>query len=170
MPTSERRRELDFGSLDEMLDDARCLLEGGYQRLRQWHLADVCRHLAIALCGSIDGIDFRPPWWMPLMRPVIRRSLFGKRRIPEGIKAPPVLTPASQSDDQHAEDKAALAELTQAVERFQAHTGPLQPSPVLGRLTHEQWREFHCIHAAHHLSFLLPRASAPARTPAPANA
>ena len=30
------------------------------------------------------------------------------------------------------------------------------PSPVLGKLSHEQWEQLHCRHAELHLSFLHP--------------
>jgi hypothetical protein len=51
----------------------------------------------------------------------------------------------------------AVEELRQAVERLLNHEGPFQESPLFGMLDKETLVRLHCIHTAHHLSFLVPK-------------
>jgi hypothetical protein len=84
--------------------------------------------------------------WFALGK-ILRHRVF-HRRFP----APAYMQPAATQDD-----PAALERLRQVIGRLKAHTGPMQPSPVFGKLTPEQWREVHLWHCEHHLSFLIPR-------------
>jgi len=45
-----------------------------------------------------------------------------------------------------------------SIRRFAEHPGEMQPSPLFGKMTRDQWTDLHLIHASHHLSFLLPKA------------
>ncbi len=158
-----KRRAIDFQALDGVVSEVRQLHENGYDCVGQWNLAQTCRHLAIGVRGTMDGMGFAMPFWMKFARPVIKWRLFRTRRIPEGIKAPPVLVPERGTGDNtdRADEAAAVAELAEAVHRLAQHRGPVHPSPVTGELTYDEWIQFHCIHAAHHLSFLLPRGGEP---------
>ena len=51
----------------------------------------------------------------------------------------------------------AVARLKDAYARWRQHTGPLYPSPLFGLLPREMITRGHLVHAAHHLSFLVPR-------------
>jgi hypothetical protein len=128
-------------------------LRAGYDRAGAWTLAQVCDHLARVIELSLDGFPSRMPWpmrlvarWLVLPR-FLRHQQF-RRRFP----APDYLQPPDG-----AEDRQSVERLRAAVERFQGHTGPLQPSPIFGALQREQWREVHLWHCEHHLSFLIPR-------------
>ena len=73
---------------------------------------------------------------------------------PDGVAAPlAVLVPPSGLDDR---EQAEL--LRAALARFAWHADPFPDHPYLGRLTREEWIRFHCLHAAHHLSFAVPTA------------
>jgi hypothetical protein len=128
-------------------------LAAGYDRAGIWTLAQMCHHLARVIELSLDGFPGRMPWvmrlgarWLVLPR-ILRHQVF-QRRFP----APDYLQPPDG-----AEDRQGIERLRSVVERFLEHTGPLQPSPIFGALTPEQWREVHLWHCEHHLSFLIPR-------------
>jgi hypothetical protein len=147
-----QRRNLRLVDFPAVLAEAE-RLGAGYDRAGTWSLAQVCDHLARVIELSLDGFPSRMPWpvrlvarWMMLPR-ILRHRQF-RRRFP----APGYLQPPDG-----AEDRQGVERLRSAVERFQKHTGPLQPSPVFGALTREQWREVHLWHCEHHLSFLIPR-------------
>jgi hypothetical protein len=149
------RRPLTLRDLDHAVADAEALLASGYDRAGTWGLAQVCDHLARPIEMSLDGFPSRFPWpmrvlarWFVLGR-ILRRKVI-RRRFP----APKEFVPAEGGDE-----RAAIERLRAAARRFEAHTGPVQPSPVFGRLTKEQWRSIHLWHCEHHLSFLLPRAA-----------
>ena len=48
--------------------------------------------------------------------------------------------------------------LRQAIAHYKASPGPVVPHVLLGPLIRSEWDRFHCIHAAHHLSFAVPKA------------
>lgn len=147
------RRTLRFPDYDAVLAEAESLLAGGYDRVGQWSLGQVCQHLAIVLERSLDGFPSLLPWpvqklarWLVLGR-LLRREVL-RRRYP----APAYLQPPVEADD-----AAGVARLRAVLGRVKAHTGPMAPSPIFGALTPEEWREVSLWHCEHHLSFLLPR-------------
>jgi hypothetical protein len=154
------RRTLRYHDYDDVLRDAESLLSSGYDRAGNWGLGHAAHHLATIMEMSLDGFPSLFPWpvrlaarWLVLGR-VLRHRVF-RRRVP----APSFARPP---DD--AEDRAGVDRLRAVTERLERHTGPMQPSPVFGTLTPEQWREVHLWHCEHHLSFLLPRAGGVARS------
>jgi Protein of unknown function (DUF1569) len=46
--------------------------------------------------------------------------------------------------------------LRAALRLYAAHTGPLAEHPFFGRISRDEWTRLHCIHCAHHLSFVHP--------------
>lgn len=56
------------------------------------------------------------------------------------------------------EESAAVDRFHSDLSAFQAMTSQPFPHPFFGTLTKQQWNDLALIHAAHHLSFLLPRA------------
>jgi hypothetical protein len=60
------------------------------------------------------------------------------------------------------EDDAGIDRLVGAIDRYVNHTGPVRPSPLLGKLTRAEWDQIHLIHASHHLSFIVPDDPTPA--------
>ena len=91
-----------------------------------------------------------------LMRATMGRKMFetalrdgfgtGKPTLPQSV-------PAAGGDD-----RAAVERLKAAAERFQAHAGEYLPSPLFGQLSREDATKLQLGHAAHHLSFLVPKA------------
>jgi hypothetical protein len=157
--TKPARRELKFDTLDEVVRDAENLLARGYDRAGNWDLAQCCSHLAKWMRFPIDGFP-KPP--LPIrallwvLRHTVGRAKFrefvetgrmpaGKPTLRETV-APPGGDPA-----------AAVAKLREAVARFQAHAGPVYPSPLFGAMTKDEATRVQLVHAAHHLSFLVPR-------------
>jgi hypothetical protein len=146
------RRTLDFFDFDAVLADVERLRRDGYRRAGTWDLPQACDHLTRFMRGSLEGFGFQ----FPLPFRLAGRWLFlGRtlrtRRIPTGVKGPaPLMPPADVGGD------AAVRAFAETVARVRDHRGDFHPSPLFGRLTPEQWRQIHLIHAAHHLSFLVP--------------
>ena len=51
---------------------------------------------------------------------------------------------------------AAVAKLKETAERFEAHAGPVYPSPLFGAMTKDEALQLQLRHCEHHLSFLIP--------------
>ena len=156
MPT---RRALTFDSLDAAVADAEMLLSKGYDKTGQWDLAQVCGHLANWLGFAMDGFP-QAPLPIRMMLWTARHTIgpaklkqylangemgLGKPTMPDSIPAP------------GGDDAAGVARLRETVDRAKMFAGTPLPSPFFGPMDRETWVKLNCVHAAHHLSFLVPR-------------
>ncbi len=147
-----QRRELVLPNLDEVLQDVHHLHVQGCRKAGQWDLAQACAHTVIPINQSIDGFTFQVPWFLRMLgKTLFKKKMFRTRRIKAGLKAPAGFVPDPGGDEQQA-----VNDLEQAIQRFKHHHGVYQLHPVFGRMSPEQWHQFHTIHAMHHLSFLAP--------------
>lgn len=150
LPSRRVRRRLELASLDDVLVETQRLARG-HQTLGRWTLAQICRHLADTVHGSIDGFDLRNH---RIKRRLLRGWLWRytvRWGIPENYTVDPALSPPAGvglADE--------LARLEEAVHRYRRHAGPLQAHPLFGVLSRTDWDRLHCLHGAHHLSFVLP--------------
>lgn len=144
------RRTLHFENLSEVLIDVQTMQSRSHQSLGNWTLAQVCRHLADTINGSIDGIR--------LGGHRLRRIFLGRRilvwtlknGIPPGVTLDTKLNPPPD-----CQFDSSFLELKLAVDRYANHRGPLKPHPIFGHLNRKDWDRLHCFHCAHHLSFVV---------------
>jgi hypothetical protein len=110
----------------------------------------ICNHLRMAFELSIDGFAEQAPWLVRRTVGVVAgRFVLWTGWIPRGMPVPggkPVVQLTGA-----AEEAAGLAE---AIARFSAHSGIVAEHPMMGRFSKERWGRFHCVHCAHHLSFV----------------
>jgi hypothetical protein len=148
------RRTLAFDSLDRVMPDVDHLLEG-HATVGNWSLSQVCNHLAKMMISSVEGFPEMAPWVLrKSIGPIIIRRLVKNGRFPEGIKLSDVYLP-TRCDDARAEAEALRATLS----LFSAHTGTFAEHSLGAKLSRREWERLHCIHCAHHLSFVLPAAA-----------
>jgi len=114
-----------------------------------WTLAQLCEHLAKTIEQSCPGGDMGPaaiPRWI---QPIVRRVFFLVPYVPPGRPAPPSILPGESP----ATDEA-IERFARAVHDFEKVSLPLRgrmvSEPMLGVLSHEQWRKVHLIHGKHH--------------------
>lgn len=151
------RRTLRFESFDDLIRDAERLLAGGYEKAGNWSLSQVCDHLSDWLTYPLDGFP-KAPVPIRLMLWAVRRTMgrgMFEKYLRDGMPAGKPTMP--QSVHVPGDDAAAVAKLREAVGRFRRHTGEYLPSPLFGRLTRDEAEQLQLGHAAHHLSFLIPR-------------
>jgi len=158
MSDKPQRRPLVFNDLDEVVRDAEALQAGGYEKAGNWDLGQVAGHLANWLVYPVAGFP-RAPWPIRVMLGAVRTTLgrrmfekYMREGMPAGKPTIPESVPAAGGDAGQA-----VAAMRDAVAQFQAHTGDYLPSPLFGRLTREEARSVQLRHAAHHLSFLVPK-------------
>ncbi len=151
-----QRRQLDLPDLDAAVAEARRLHNSGYDKAGQWDLGQVCKHCSLPMHECIDGPTFKPSVFLKLIVKLsgAKGKFFATRSIKPGLPAPAgfVFAPADA-----AGQAAAVEQLTEAASRFKQHTGSLHDHPLFGPLSRDQWHQFHTIHTAHHLGFLLPQ-------------
>ena len=148
------RRKLTLSTYGEAIEAIERLEASGYRQLGKWDLAQICHHLSYYYRGSLNGFGFRLPWPIrkTIGRMLLKRMLAGGdmktggRTIPASIPPTPINGSATV-----AEAKALLARLQLAEQ--------LHASPLFDQLSPDQWKQLHLAHTAHHLSFLMPKAS-----------
>jgi hypothetical protein len=148
-----KRRELWFASLDELMPEVEKLL-AGHVCVGHWSLGQICNHLATAFNYPIDAGLHSAPSNVPEdpRFQLVRQRFFRANRFPDGRTAPvSELVPREGLDDRFEADALRVA-----LARFQVATGSFAPHPALGSMTKEEWAGFHCLHAAHHLGFVVP--------------
>jgi hypothetical protein len=147
------RRELSFTSLDDVLADAEKLVSSPHTKmLGNWPLERLLTHLATVINLSIDGISVKAPWFIRLIGRFMKRGILTQKMSP-GFRLPKDMEtgffPAAGSPQQ------ALQMLRKAVTRLQDEKMTAR-HPVLGRLTHDEWTQFHLRHSELHLNFVVP--------------
>ena len=80
--TISGRRTLEFDTLDDVLADAEILTAKHATTVGNWTLGQIFQHLANTMNLSIDGSDFRAPWYFRLIGPLILRSILKKGMSP----------------------------------------------------------------------------------------
>ncbi len=142
------RRLLVFTHVDEIMPEVD-RLTAAHAKVGQWTLAQICHHIASGIRYSTVG----PPCTAEPTREeaVIRKRFFGLERFPDGAPAPPGTEPPTE-----IELEPAIELLRKSITRFATATDPAPLHPRLGPLSHDDWARFHCLHAAHHLGFLVP--------------
>ena len=147
------RRKLVFTSLGEVMPEVERLL-AGHTTVGRWSLAQILNHLALTMRLPLDGVPAKFRW--PVRRlfgPVVRRLSFWLGWIPAGVQVPEIYLPPLGLDAGHEAEALRLS-----IGRFGASAAPLDEHPLLGRMTLVEWERFHCLHCAHHLSFVVPAA------------
>jgi uncharacterized protein DUF1569 len=153
------RRPLVFNGLDDVVRDAESLLASGYEKAGNWDLAQVCNHLADWMGFPIDGFP-KPPAPVRAMLWVMKKAIGRKKLLqyladksfPAGKPTMPQTVHSVGGDP-----RAAVGGLKQNVERLKAYAGEIVPSPLFGPMTKDEAVGMQLVHAAHHLSFLIPK-------------
>jgi hypothetical protein len=148
-------RILTFASLEDLLDEAEWLATSQIRTLGRWSLGQILDHLATWMEFSIDGVPVRMPLALrlivrPLRRWIIYRPMRPGFRWPQN--ADPRLVPQKPVSTHDG-----LEHLRHAIGRLRTE-GHRASSPLLGRLSANEWEQLHLRHAEHHLSFVVPGA------------
>jgi len=151
--TAQERRQLKFTSFDEVLADAEQLAcSPNTKTLGNWQIGQLLAHLAWTVNNSIDGIPFKAPWYLRLVGFFIKGRVI-KHGLPTGIKLPKEAEAASYRATSSPQE--GLDALRKAVNRIKTERMTSR-HPVLGKLTHEEWKQYHLRHCELHLSFAVP--------------
>ena len=148
------RRKVSYASYEQMLADVRKLAEGQTTTMGNWSLAQICKHLAAAFHGAIDGIAFRAPWPMRVIAKLVMKRTFLTKALPAGFSIPKKAQHQFLPEDA-AELAVAIEALEAAVERLKKEPKRV-PHPIFDQLSREEWDQFNLRHAELHMSFVKP--------------
>ena len=157
MKENQTRRELDFRSADEVIADIHFLQECGYKTLKNWNLTQICEHLTATMDVALRPSGKRAPW---ILRATIFRWFVSRmlktRRIMSGAPTLKQLIPQSPPE---TEDREQIEKCIAKLREAESYPGPIRDYPLLDDFSVEDWKSFMWLHAAHHLSFLVPKPS-----------
>ena len=145
------RRQVQYSSYQDILDDVHALAAGRTRALGNWSLGKICRHLTIAMDMAIDGTDFKPNLLVRIGGRLLKRR-FLTRPLTPGFRLPKKAAFLIPSDGDAAE---GIAELERAIARL-GRVADRKPHPIFGPLTRDEWDQITFRHAAMHLSFIVP--------------
>ncbi|MEE2643172.1 MAG: DUF1569 domain-containing protein [Planctomycetota bacterium] len=154
-----QKRPLKFNSFDDMVSEARSLMENGYASNGNWSLGQACGHLAEWMRYSLDGYP-RPPLPLRAIFWVMKHTIAPrmKRKIlAEGFQGGLPTAPESVPRPDSITDQQGLAQLLACVERVTEFDGKLLPSPLFGPMDKEMHTRVTLLHAEHHLAYFEPK-------------
>ena len=153
------RRELEFNSWDEVRSDLDALA-AGYEQSGNWNLEQAAKHLEDWIRYPIVGFPKAP---LPLrvifavVRTLIGKSMLKKmiaeKRMRDGLPTAPETAYEATSAEEESE---AIAQLRDAIDRFEKHAGEIHSSPIYGAMDKQTCEQLQFVHFAHHLSWLTP--------------
>jgi len=148
------RRKLRYNNFAEIVDDAHRLAAGPHRALGNWSLAQVLKHLGIAMHSSIDGKGFPVKWYLRWIGPIVIKPWLIKGPFPAGFRLPRGGAVKLVAANTTTFDEGMTA-LLAGIERLGRESSRVS-HPVVGKLTVLEWDQFHLRHAEMHMSFILP--------------
>lgn len=153
------RRTLVFTSLDDVRRDLDVLErthgEGALRVTGNWSPGQTLAHLAQVFQYSFDGFPFTAPLALRLIGPLLKKRIL-RSPITPGLRLRGGSSVLEPKQDVHFED--GMAALRAQLDRIDAGERMTQRSPLLGRMSHDDWLALHRRHAELHLGFLHPAA------------
>lgn len=153
------RRQLQFDSFDDVIQDITNLQNRGHARVGQWNLSQVCRHLELWMSFLMDGFP-KPPLPIKVMLWMMRVTI-GRRMLNDilksGFKPGGSTMPETVPEADAESEDTSVNSLKETIERLKSYDGPIHPSPLFGSLDGDTAMRLQLAHCAHHLSFLLPQ-------------
>lgn len=159
MAETSDRRELHFDSFDDVIAEAELLASGETRVVGNHSFAEILHHLGLSF-DTASGRATPPPapFFMKLMRPLIRMMVLNDKPLSPGVKLPArgesFFWPRENFDV-----ATEIAYLKEAVAHYQ-NNGHLENHPFFGKLSREQSDSLNLRHSALHLGFVHPMDSA----------
>jgi hypothetical protein len=150
------RRILHFDSIDQVLEEVDRLVAaeraGRLKRVGNWTLGQALGHLATWAEFAYTGVPLKPPFFI---RWILRfqKNKFIKGPMPAGVKIPNVEGGTLGREVLPLEE--GLRRYKNVLERLKVEA-PTLPSPILGKMTHEESIALTMRHAELHLGFFVP--------------
>lgn len=153
-PTKPARRDLNFKTLDDIVQDAQQLVSTpGAIVLGNWPLTQLLSHLALTVNSSIDGFSAKAPLTIRIVGPLIKGFVLRAPKMKPGIKLPKEAIALAYPSAASAQ--VAFESLEKAIARTKTERMTAR-HPAFGKMSHEEWTTLHLRHSELHLSFALP--------------
>ena len=144
------RRDIQYSSFDEFLEDARRLAEIPHRTVGNWSYGQILHHLTLSLHGSIDGFGYSDFWLVRLLASIFFKKKMLESGMPPGDK---IAKKMQRLEPHEIPVDDAIEQLAIAVERFKINP-KRAPSPIFGKLAPTEANQLQLRHAELHMSFV----------------
>jgi len=157
------RRDVQYASLDDLRADLdaieRAHAAGTLRNTGNWSPGQVLEHLAIFMECALDGFPHgKIPWHLRTVAKLLfKNGAVSGKPPPPGFNIPDGAAFLRPGEDTSFE--AGMTRLRTCLDRLAKGDTLDHPSPLFGKLTHEEWTQLQLGHASLHLSFLHPDAA-----------
>lgn len=162
MAASEHWHPRDYKTLDELraeLDRFEAAHAAGTLRTTgDWSDGQILEHCSIPIKFSLDGFfddQGKPvtfPWYIKIVGVCVLKPLLGRSHMKPGIKLPAKAKSMLPEDQQDFE--GGMAKFRAQMARLDAGEQMNNPSPLLGKMRHDQWVLLHLDHCRLHFGFI----------------
>ena len=146
---ASRRERLSFASTEDAIRDIE-RLSRGYSKCGSWSLPQTCWHLEAVLRFRMVPGPFPPNTAEQDARRPVLAQILANGTLPTKIEAPAQALPPAKADD------SMIATAIAALRKWDSYSGDIAPHRLFGHLTRNEARRLNLVHAAHHLSYLVP--------------
>ena len=121
------RRIIDLQDLDGVIAAVERLSRDGYAKAGTWGLGEVSCHCGQFIEGCLNGFDFKAPWLLRQLGPLIFKSIVKKRGFKPGFRKPLELpSSASQEEQEHGRPPHTVDPTLSATSGFVASLSALR--------------------------------------------
>lgn len=146
----------DYASLEELnaeLDRFEAAHASGSLRTTgDWSAGQIFEHCSKLMRFSIDGFEAKAPWPLKVFGSIVFKPMLGRSHMKPGIKLPAKASSLLPRDEVSFEQ--GMSELRNQLGRVESGTKMTQPSPILGKMTHDKWVLLHLDHCRLHFGFI----------------
>jgi hypothetical protein len=118
----------------------------------EWSAGQNMEHCAKIMRYAFDGFEAGVPWFIKLFGVLVFKPMLGRSHMKPGIKLPAKAASLMPRDEVPIEE--GLSTIREQLRRIDAGEKMTHNSPVLGKMSHDQWVLLHLDHCRLHLGFL----------------
>ena len=156
LPTPVGRAGLEYPDVAAAVADV-ARLRRGYTKAGHWSLPQIAYHVAASLKDRMrPAAADEPDTQEQRARHGVRDRVLAENVVAAGLTSPPAASPPADLTDDSPAGRAAVDDLVAQLDRFDRYPHEFPPHRLFGRMTREQNRRHQLVHAAHHLSHLVP--------------
>ncbi len=146
----------DYATLEELiaeLDRFEAAHAAGTLRTTgNWSAGQILEHCSKLMRSSIDGFEAQAPWPLKVFGSLVFKPMLGRSHMKPGIKLPAKAASLLPGEDVPFDQ--GMSAIRSQLGRLEAGEKMTQPSPVLGKMTHEKWVLLHLDHCRLHFGFI----------------
>lgn len=145
------RRKIDYPTLDDVLADARRLVEANAETTGNWSLGQILQHIATVMEKTANGFEMKAALPIRLLGRFVLKHLFLKYGMSPGFQLKGAAAKELLPDD--TDPQQELERLARAVEQLKTQT-EFPDHAFFGPMDQEFAQRINCRHSELHMSFV----------------